>query len=131
MSGRAETLLQRIVTKAQRGHRGDPVGTVAFYGPDGQFASKLVIGISPDPQRGVTETRKWSNEALDVRQDAKLLEEALAFLSQHNVKSVVMTDGIYGCPHEEGIDYPEGQSCERCSFWKDRDRNVFLIGARA
>jgi hypothetical protein len=128
MPGRAETLLQRIIAKASRGHRGDPVGTVAFYGPDDQRASKVVVGISPDANVGISETRKWFNDADDVREDAKILEEVLAFLSDRSVRSLVVTNGIYGCPHEEGIDYPEGQSCEQCSFWKDRPRDVTVIG---
>ncbi|MET0386972.1 MAG: hypothetical protein ABW321_13485 [Polyangiales bacterium] len=128
MPGRAETLLQRIVTKARRGHCGDPVGTVAFYGPDDKRAVKVVVGISPDPQRGITETRKWWNVERDVREDAKLLEEVLAFLSSQNVKSLIMTNGVYGCPHEAGIDYPDGESCAQCSFWQDHDRDVGLIG---
>jgi len=36
-------------------------------------------------------------------------------------KSVVMTDRIIGCPHEEGIDY-EGSTCPDCPFWVGRDR---------
>jgi hypothetical protein len=132
MPGRAENLLKRIVAKARRGHRGDPVGTVAFYGPDDHHATKLVVGISPDRNIGITETRKWfsdgKGESDDVRQDAKMLEEVLDFLSAQNVKSLVMTNGVYGCPHEEGVDYPEGQHCEQCSFWIDRNRDVPLIG---
>jgi hypothetical protein len=27
-----------------------------------------------------------------------------------------------GCPHEEGIDYPEGEPCPQCPFWTHRDR---------
>jgi len=33
-----------------------------------------------------------------------------------------MTDGIIGCPHQEGIDYPDGEVCQECTFWKGRDR---------
>lgn len=127
MPTRAQTLLSRIEDKARKGNRGDPVGTVAFYGPDDQRASKVVVGISPSPSEGVTETRTWRGEP-DLREDAAVLGEVLAFLSQHDVKSIVMTDGIYGCPHEEGIDYPEGASCEHCGFWRGRERDVPLIG---
>ena len=128
MPGRAETLLQRIISKASRGHRGDPVGTVAFYGPDDQRASKVVVGISPDPNVGISETRKWFSEPGDVRQDVTVLEEVLAFIAEQNVRSLVVTNGVYGCPHEEGVDYAEGQHCEQCPFWKDRDRDVAVIG---
>ena len=42
-------------------------------------------------------------------------------ISESWYKSVVMTDRIIGCPHEEGIDY-EGATCPHCSFWAGRDR---------
>ena len=45
-----------------------------------------------------------------------------SFLRSHGVDSVAMTDRIIGCPHEEGTDYPEGEECPQCPFWKGRDR---------
>ena len=42
-------------------------------------------------------------------------------LTEARAKSVVMTDRIIGCPHEEGIDY-EGDTCPVCPFWAGRDR---------
>jgi hypothetical protein len=47
--------------------------------------------------------------------------EVLALITEAGVKSVVMTDRIIGCPHEEGIDY-EGATCPACPFWAGRDR---------
>lgn len=126
--GRAETLLKRIVVRASRGYRGDPLATIAFYGPDDQHASKLVVGISPSADDGITETRAFWNADSDVRADAQLLARVLKFLSEHGVKSLVMTDGVCGCPHEEGIDYPAGASCQYCVFWTGRARDVELIG---
>jgi hypothetical protein len=38
------------------------------------------------------------------------------------VKTVVIADAIMGCPHEEGIDYPDGDSCPKCPYWAGRDR---------
>jgi hypothetical protein len=126
MPSRSETLLERIEEKARRGNRGDPIGTVAFYGPDDQVASKLVVGISPNPSAGVSETMKWTSPS-DVRKDAAVLADALRFLAEKQVRSVVMTAGIFGCPHEEGIDYPEGGSCDVCPFWKGRKHDGRLI----
>jgi len=31
-----------------------------------------------------------------------------------------MTNGVIGCPHEEGIDYPLGEDCPFCPFWKGK-----------
>ena len=57
----------------------------------------------------------------DIRDDIRVAEEVLAFITEAGAKSVVMTDRIIGCPHEEGIDY-EGATCPACPFWAGRDR---------
>ncbi|HEX7362293.1 MAG TPA: hypothetical protein VF283_17515 [Bryobacteraceae bacterium] len=51
-----------------------------------------------------------------------MTHEILAFLRQHGAKSIAMADRIIGCPHQEGIDYPEGEVCPQCPFWAHRDR---------
>jgi len=58
---------------------------------------------------------RWHSDTEDVRMSAAIGEQVLAFFEQHSVRSVVMTDGIIGCPHEEGVDY-EGTTCPRCPF---------------
>ena len=45
-----------------------------------------------------------------------------AFIKDHDVVSISMVDGIIGCPYEEGIDYPAGEPCPQCPFWRGRDR---------
>ena len=57
-----------------------------------------------------------------MRSNPAVGEKVLAFLKDHTAKSVVVTDGIIGCPHEEGIDYPEGKSCPQCPSWAGRDQ---------
>jgi hypothetical protein len=58
-----------------------------------------------------------------VRNKPVIAAEMLAFIETHGAKSVVMSDGLMGCPHQEGIDY-EGQYCPdpACAFWHGRDR---------
>jgi hypothetical protein len=46
----------------------------------------------------------------------------LDFVKRHDVNDVAMTEHIIGCPHEEGIDYPQGETCPQCPFWAHRDR---------
>jgi hypothetical protein len=108
--------------KAKRGLRGYPVGTIAFYGPDDRRATKVAVGIVPAPQSELTEMRRWSGETGDVRMDDTILAEIVTFLREHQVQSVAMTEGILGCPHEEGIDYPDGETCPDCPYWAGRDR---------
>ena len=107
--------------RAERGFKGYPVGTVAFYGPDDKHATKVVVGIVIKEDAEPEEMQRWFAED-DVRNDPSILEEVLEFIELNRVRSVVMTDQLIGCPHEEGGDYPEGQSCPRCPFWAHRDR---------
>ena len=46
----------------------------------------------------------------------------MRFIREQGAESVVIADRIMGCPHEEGIDYPEGEKCPSCPFWAYRDR---------
>ncbi len=115
----AESPLKR---KAHRGFRGYPVATVAFYGPDDKRASKVAVGVVTAQDADPIAMERWFAEDGDARTDPVVAGEILQFLSVHGARSVVMTDGIVGCPHEEGVDYPDGQVCPRCPYWAHRDR---------
>ena len=108
--------------KARRGFRGYPVATIAFYGPDDARASKVAVGIICSDGAEPEDLKRWFSKSGDVRYDQTIGTEILAFIKSHEVKSVVMTDRIIGCPHEEGVDYPDGTECPKCPFWVGRDR---------
>jgi hypothetical protein len=110
-----------LAKKAKVGFRGYPVGTVAFYGPDDRRASKAVVGVIV-AEDAEPELRSWSSDTEDVRASEETTDEIVEFLRANNVHSVAMVDGIFGCPHEEGIDYPLGGKCPQCPFWANRDR---------
>ena len=116
-----ERFLKRLRKKARKGMRGWPVVTIAFYGPDLSRATKVAVGIVPSENAEVGELRDWKVEGGDVRSDPGVAREILEFIEKHGGRSVVMTDGIIGCPHQEGIDY-EGEWCPVCEFWHGRDR---------
>ncbi len=65
---------------------------------------------------------RWFSHGKDVRSDLAISSEVLKFIKDHGAKSVVRTERIIGCPHEEGVDYPEGAFCLQCPFWAHRDR---------
>ncbi len=65
---------------------------------------------------------RWFKEGGDVRNDHEVSEQILKFIRSHQVKSIVLADRIIGCPHEEGVDYPEGSTCPRSPFWAHGDR---------
>ena len=112
---------KRLGKRAKKGFHGYPVATVALYGPDDTMATKLSVGIVPAENAEVTDLRRWFSEGSDIRDDVEVAEEVLAFIAAAGAKSVVMTDRIIGCPHEEGIDY-EGPTCPDGPFWAGRDR---------
>jgi hypothetical protein len=113
--------LKRLRKKARKGMRGWPVATIAFYGPNLSQATKVAVGIVPFENEDVTAMRDWKVDHGDVRTDSGIAQEILEFIEKHGALSVVMTDGIIGCPHQEGIDY-EGEWCPVCEFWHGRDR---------
>lgn len=115
-------MLSPLRRKAKRGFRGYPVATVCFYGPTDQLATKVAVGIVRSEGGNADPLERWFSEDRDIRHDAELEAEVARFILSHGVKSVVMADGIIGCPHEEGIDYPEGRSCPKCPYWAGRDR---------
>ena len=108
--------------KARRGFRGYPVATVAWYGPDDTRASKVAVGIIREEGGGGEVMERWFSERGDLRTDMATANEIARFLERHGVKSVVASEAILGCPHEEGIDYPDGEKCPKCPFWANRDR---------
>ena len=114
--------LDRLKKRASKGARGYPVATVAFYGPTDKVASKVVVGITPAEGSDVEILERWYSPDQDARKNPQILKIVLHFLEAHGVKSVVLPDRLLGCPHEEGKDYPEGEPCPQCAYWRNRDR---------
>jgi hypothetical protein len=119
--------LDRLKKRANRGARGYPVASVAFYGPTDKLASKVVVGITAVEGADVEPLERWYSPDQDARKNPHVLKTVLQFLEAQGVKSVVMPDRLLGCPHEEGKDYPEGEQCPHCPYWKDRDRFTGLL----
>ena len=112
---------KRLEKKVRRGFRGHPLATIAYYGPTNELASKVAVGVVLQADAPHAYMQKWVSSDQDVRTDPTVTAEMLAFIQAHGVLSVVMTRGIIGCPHQEGVDY-EGEWCPVCEFWRGRDR---------
>ena len=94
-----------------------PVGTVALYGPDDKTTTKIAAGvILHDGAEPIL--KRWV--ATDVTTNPKVQQELKDFFLQHGVGQVAMTEGNMGCPHEEGEDFPHGEDCPFCPFWKGK-----------
>lgn len=113
--------IKALTKKAKKGFRGYPVATVALYGPTEKQATKLVVGIVQEENAEPEEMKKWYSDD-DIMKEPDILEEVHEFIKEHGARSVAMVNRVIGCPHEEGIDYPEGQACPKCPFWAGRDR---------
>ena len=117
-----------LIKKSKKGFRGYPVATVAYYGPDNHKATKAAVGIitredgEPDP------LRRWFAGEKDARLDLEITNQILAFIKEHKAVSVASVETILGCPHEEVVDYPEGENCPHCPYWANRDRWAGLVG---
>lgn len=94
-----------------------PIGTVAFYGPNDRVITKIAAGVIVD-ENAAPIIERWVGT--DVATSPKVQEEMKAFFRQHGVHSVAMSDGNMGCPHEEGLDFPQGEDCPFCPFWKGK-----------
>ncbi|HBI43352.1 MAG TPA: hypothetical protein DDY78_10930 [Planctomycetales bacterium] len=59
-------------------------------------------------------------QGVDVTTNPKVQQEMKDFFLQYGVKQVAMSPGNMGCPHEEGEDFPYGEDCPFCPFWKGK-----------
>jgi hypothetical protein len=114
--------VSRLSKKSRRGFRGYPLATVALYGPTADLATKIAVSVIPHEGGEPDLLERWFSDGTEIRHDTEIEQKIVAFIRQHQILSVVMTDRIIGCPHEEGIDYPEGKSCPQCPYWAGRDR---------
>jgi len=113
---------KKLLTKrVRKGDKGYPIATIAFYGPNNDLATKAVCAIIIQEGAETDLMKKWFSSS-DLRKSELVISEILNFIDENGAKSVSMIQEIIGCPHEEGIDYPEGNYCPECNYWKGRGR---------
>jgi hypothetical protein len=112
----------RILKRAQKGFRGYPAATVAYYGPDNRKATKVAVGIIAHEGAEAVVLVRWWTDTTDARLDEQVTREILEFIDEQGALSVSAVSRLLGCPHEEGKDYPVGEFCPECPYWKGRDR---------
>ena len=95
-----DRFLKRLRKKARKGLRGWPIATVTFYGPNLSQATQVAVGIVPSGNAEVDELRNWKVDHGDIRSDPDIAREILGFIEEHQVRSVAISDGIIGCPHQ-------------------------------
>ena len=110
-----------LTKKVRKGDKGYPIATIAFYGPNNNLATKVMCAIISHESAEIEPMKKWFSSS-DLRKSEQVMSEILCFIDENEAKSVSMIQEIIGCPHEEGVDYPEDDYCPECSYWKGRDR---------
>ena len=102
-----------------------PLATVIYYGPDETLALKAVASIIPERDAEPSAVRAWRVERLDglhdIRRDAAIADEMIAFIRLHGVQRTVVGDGIWGCVHETGVEFPADEDCPHCPYWIGRE----------
>ena len=71
-------------------------------GPNLSQATKAAVGIIPSENAEAEEMRNWHVLRGDIREDVSIGQEIVEFIKEHGALSVVMTDGIIGCPTRKG-----------------------------
>ena len=94
-----------------------PIGTIVYYGPDDKTTTKIVASVFLALDTPPT-TKKWSGD--NIVKNPQVIAELGRFFKENGVERVVMTGSNAGCPHEEGIDYPAGETCPICVYWQNR-----------
>jgi len=94
-----------------------PIGTIALYGPNDKITTKIVATVIIN-ENAKPILKRWVGTKLKGNQ--KVLRETKAFFKKHKVKSVAISEVNLGCPHEEGEDFPVGEDCPFCPFWKGK-----------
>jgi len=126
-----EHLMKGLERRAQKGFQGYPLGIIAFYGYNDKSAVKAVIGIVKEAGGPPEHVKKWVSEKGDLRKDVASIKELFRYIEAHHVQSVALTPGIYYCPHEPGIDFPEGGTCPHCPFWSNVNKPDLFKTAKA
>ena len=90
-----------------------PIGSLVYFGPDDTTITKIIAVVmrsrNSDPI-----LKSWDGEG--ISKDPEVAVEIGHYFRKNQVTEVVMTGGIVACPHDEGVDYPTGESCPHCPF---------------
>jgi hypothetical protein len=97
-----------------------PMAAIAYFGPDDQTATKVVVAIVNE-DRSIQKSKKWLVEDPDIRYNEPVNQKIAHFIGENDACRAVIAEGILGCPHEAGIDYPAGEECPYCPFWSEKE----------
>jgi hypothetical protein len=91
-----------------------PIGMLVYFGPDDSTISKIIAAVilTKDSEPIL---QSWEGTGIGMNPTTSV--DIGRFFTENQVVEVIMPDGVVGCQHEEGIDYPIGGQCPHCPFW--------------
>jgi hypothetical protein len=95
-----------------------PMATVIYYGPDDKTVTKAVVAVFRVRGGESTALKRWVATNLLINRPVR--DEMLEFMRDHGVRTILTAKAVLGCPHEEGADYPKGEDCPFCPFWRGK-----------
>lgn len=91
-----------------------PLATITYRGPSPDLASKIIVGLISAKDKAPV-IREWAGEG--IAEDVEAAREIARFIQENDVSRVLTSEWVLSCPHEEGVDYPEGELCPFCPDW--------------
>lgn len=92
-----------------------PLATITYHGPDPEKATKIVVAVLAS-ENADPEIKEWTGN--EIAENIEAAREIAAFVKDHNIERVITSEWVLSCPHEEGVDYPLGESCPHCPGWE-------------
>ena len=91
-----------------------PLATVTYHGPSPEEATKIIVGVITKQDKDPI-VREWSGP--DIAEDVQTAREIARFIQEFDIVRVLTSEWVLSCPHQEGVDYPEGEDCPSCPGW--------------
>jgi hypothetical protein len=92
-----------------------PLATITYHGPSPDHATKIVVGILKGHDQAPL-IKSWSGD--NIAEDVDTAKEISLFIQVHDVARVLTSEWVLSCPHEVGVDFPEGELCPHCPDWQ-------------
>ena len=91
-----------------------PLATITYHGPDPGQATKIIVAVLAS-ETAEPEIKEWTGE--EIAENVEAAREIAAFVKEKQIERVITSEWVLSCPHEEGLDYPLGESCPHCPAW--------------
>ena len=110
LSSRRKTQFIKLISE----NSSYPLATITYHGSGPNIASKIVVGIlkSKDQEPVI---QSWTED--NIADNVEIAREIARFVKEHDVARVLTSEWVLSCPHEEGVDYPDGDLCPNCPDW--------------